>query len=68
MTAEPIPLQKEYAFAEKLGSGSYGSVYKAHRKTGARDVVAIKCVKKSELSKGEIDNIVTEIAYNPETV
>ena len=62
MTAEPIPLQKDYAFAEKLGSGSYGSVYKAHRKTGARDVVAIKCVKKSDLSKGEIDNIVTEIS------
>ena len=40
-----------YAFTEKIGSGSYGSVYKAHFKTGAREVVAIKCVQKSGLSK-----------------
>jgi len=59
---DPTPYLKDYAFVDKLGSGSYGAVYKAHRKTGIRDVVAIKCVKKSNLSKKEIDNIVTEIS------
>ena len=62
MAVEPKPVLKDYAFSEKLGSGSYGSVYKAHKKTGARDVVAVKCVRKSNLSKPEIDNIVTEIS------
>ena len=62
IASEPTPILKDYAFTEKLGSGSYGAVYKAHRKSGARDVVAIKCVKKSNLSKGEVDNIVTEIS------
>ena len=61
-TLEVKPFLKDYTFVEKLGSGSYGAVYKAHRKTGARDVVAIKCVKKSNLSKNEVDNIVTEIS------
>jgi len=60
--SDPTPYLKDYAFVDKLGSGSYGAVYKAHRKTGVRNVVAIKCVKKSNLSKGEIDNIVTEIS------
>jgi len=60
--SNPTPYLKDYAFVDKLGSGSYGAVYKAHRKTGVRDVVAIKCVNKSNLSKGEVDNIVTEIS------
>lgn len=51
-----------YTFAERLGSGSYGNVYKAHGKTGAREAVAVKCVLKSKLCKAEVDNIVTEIS------
>ena len=62
MAAEPTPLLKDFVLTERLGSGSYGAVYKAHRKTGTRDVVAVKCVKKSSLSKREVDNIVTEIS------
>lgn len=51
-----------YSVSDKLGAGTYGEVYKAHRKTGAREVVAIKCVKKSNLTKSEADAIVGEIA------
>ena len=51
-----------YTFAERLGAGSYGNVYKAHGKTGAREAVAVKCVLKSQLCKAEADNIVTEIS------
>ncbi len=57
----PVNL-KNYVFSERLGSGSYGDVYKAHGKTGAREAVAVKCVLKSKLCKAEIDNIVTEIS------
>ncbi len=57
----PVKL-RDYDTTEKLGEGSYGVVYKAHGKTGAREVVAVKCVLKSELSKAETDNLVTEIA------
>jgi len=53
---------KEYNFSDKLGSGTYGAVYKACRKSGTRQVVAIKCVQKSNLSKLETDSIVAEIS------
>ena len=58
----PSPTLPAYSFTERIGTGSYGSVYKAHLKTGSRDVVAIKCIKKSGLAKHEVDNIVNEIS------
>lgn len=56
----PIHL-KEYVVTDKLGSGSYGDVFKAYRKTGTRDVVAVKCVLRGRLSKFEADNLIQEI-------
>ena len=52
----------EYNLSEKLGSGTYGDVYKACRKSGAREVYAIKCVQKSKMTKTESDAIVGEIS------
>ncbi|BFY97177.1 hypothetical protein BsWGS_00217 [Bradybaena similaris] len=57
----PKPSLGQYVFAEKLGSGSYATVYKAYRKTGIREVVAIKCVLKSSLNKASTENLLTEI-------
>ncbi|XP_033339552.2 unc-51 like kinase 3 homolog Aduk isoform X2 [Megalopta genalis] len=56
-----LPSVSDYSLLEKLGSGSYATVYKAIKKDGCRDVVAIKCVDKSSLSKSAVDNLVTEI-------
>ncbi|KAK2587334.1 hypothetical protein KPH14_003051 [Odynerus spinipes] len=56
-----LPSVKDYYLLEKIGVGSYATVYKAVRKEGSRDVVAIKCVDKSTLSKSAINNLVTEI-------
>ncbi|KZC08184.1 PREDICTED: serine/threonine-protein kinase ULK3 [Dufourea novaeangliae] len=56
-----LPSVSDYSLLEKIGSGSYATVYKAFKKDGCREVVAIKCVDKSSLSKSAIDNIVTEI-------
>ncbi|KAI5639328.1 protein kinase domain-containing protein [Phthorimaea operculella] len=52
-----------YVVTEKLGSGSYSTVYKAYTKVGARTTVAIKCVDKSRVkhSGSAIDNLITEI-------
>lgn len=52
-----------YVVTEKLGSGSYSTVYKAHTKVGARSIVAIKCVDKSSIknSGSAVDNLITEI-------
>ena len=53
---------KHYIFSDKLGSGTYGDVYKASKRHGAREVVAIKCVQKTKMSKNEADAIVAEIS------
>ncbi|XP_018401000.1 PREDICTED: serine/threonine-protein kinase ULK3 isoform X2 [Cyphomyrmex costatus] len=52
---------RDYCMLEKIGTGSYATVYKAFRKDGSREVVAIKCVDKGSLSKSAVDNLVTEI-------
>lgn len=56
-----LPSVSDYSLLEKIGSGSYATVYKAFKKDGCREIVAIKRVDKSSLSKSAIDNIVTEI-------
>lgn len=59
-SAVPMYL-KEYIFAEKLGSGTYATVYRAFRKNGNRQVVAVKCITRKSLNKNSEDNLVTEI-------
>ncbi|XP_068627107.1 serine/threonine-protein kinase ULK3 [Battus philenor] len=58
-----FPKIEGYVVTEKLGSGSYSTVYKALTKVGARSVVAIKCVDKSRVkhSGAAVDNLITEI-------
>ncbi|XP_045602321.1 serine/threonine-protein kinase ULK3 [Procambarus clarkii] len=55
------PKVPEYIFAEKIGSGSFADVYKAFKKGKTREVAAIKCVLKSNLSKTALDNLISEI-------
>lgn len=59
-----IPRVPGFILTEKLGSGSYATVYKAFRKGNGtlRQVVAVKCVEKASLSKSAIENLLTEIA------
>ncbi|CAG2164712.1 unnamed protein product, partial [Oppiella nova] len=52
----------EYRFGDLLGKGTYGTVYKAFKKGNPEEVVAIKCVHKSSLSKQSIDDIINEIS------
>jgi len=56
-----IPQVKDYTLVERLGSGSYATVYKGFKKNGPREVVAVKCVEKKQLSGAAVDNIITEI-------
>ncbi|XP_050360175.1 serine/threonine-protein kinase ULK3-like [Nymphalis io] len=58
-----FPKIEGYVVTEKLGSGSYSTVYKAYTKVGARSIVAIKCVDKARVkhSGAAIDNLITEI-------
>ncbi|KAM4675546.1 serine/threonine-protein kinase ULK3 [Discoglossus pictus] len=50
-----------FILTDKLGSGTYATVYKAYRKRNAREVVAIKCVSKKSLNKASVENLLTEI-------
>lgn len=56
------PYVEGYVIVEKIGAGSYSNVYKAFKKDGCREAVAIKVVEKRRLSKSAEDNIVTEIS------
>ncbi|XP_012527854.1 serine/threonine-protein kinase ULK3 [Monomorium pharaonis] len=56
-----LPTVRDYCMLEKIGTGSYATVYKAFKKDGNREIVAVKCVDKSSLSKSAVDNLVTEI-------
>ncbi|XP_013133492.1 PREDICTED: serine/threonine-protein kinase ULK3-like, partial [Papilio polytes] len=58
-----FPKIEGYVVTEKLGSGSYSTVYKAITKVGARSTVAIKCIDKSRVkhSGTAVDNLITEI-------
>ncbi|XP_053693406.1 serine/threonine-protein kinase ULK3 [Sabethes cyaneus] len=57
----PKPDISEYQMLERIGSGTYATVYRAMKKT-TKDVFAIKCVEKASLSKSAVDNIITEIS------
>ncbi|XP_063782446.1 serine/threonine-protein kinase ULK3 [Pseudophryne corroboree] len=55
------PRLDDFILTDKLGSGTYATVYKAYRKRNTREVVAIKCVGKKSLNKVSVENLLTEI-------
>ncbi|XP_069837567.1 serine/threonine-protein kinase ULK3 [Dendropsophus ebraccatus] len=55
------PRLNDFILTDKLGSGTYATVYKAYRKHNTREVVAIKCVSKKSLNKASVENLLTEI-------
>ncbi|XP_059050365.1 serine/threonine-protein kinase ULK3-like isoform X2 [Achroia grisella] len=58
-----FPKVEGYVVTERLGSGSYSTVYKAYTKVGGRSIVAVKCVDRSKVkhSGTAVDNLITEI-------
>ncbi|KAL9696229.1 hypothetical protein quinque_015514 [Culex quinquefasciatus] len=57
----PRPDISAYQMLERIGSGSYATVYRAMLKS-TKEIFAIKCVEKASLSKSAVDNIITEIS------
>lgn len=55
------PKLADFILTERLGSGTYATVYKAYRKGDSREVVAVKVVGKKTLNKASTDNLLTEI-------
>ncbi|XP_013926400.1 PREDICTED: serine/threonine-protein kinase ULK3 [Thamnophis sirtalis] len=55
------PQLEDFLLTERLGSGTYATVFKAYRKKNTREVVAIKCVSKRNLNKASVENLLTEI-------
>ncbi|XP_066492392.1 serine/threonine-protein kinase ULK3 [Tiliqua scincoides] len=55
------PQLEDFILTERLGSGTYATVFKAYRKRNVREVVAIKCVSKKSLNKASVENLLTEI-------
>uniref|UniRef100_I3J457 Serine/threonine-protein kinase ULK3 n=1 Tax=Oreochromis niloticus TaxID=8128 RepID=I3J457_ORENI len=55
------PKLSDFILTERLGSGTYATVYKAYRKGNSREVVAVKVVGKKTLNKASTENLLTEI-------
>ncbi|XP_055010908.1 serine/threonine-protein kinase ULK3 isoform X2 [Boleophthalmus pectinirostris] len=55
------PKLADFILTERLGSGTYATVYKAYRKGDSREVVAVKVVGKKTLNKASTENLLTEI-------
>uniref|UniRef100_A0A4W5JZU8 Serine/threonine-protein kinase ULK3 n=1 Tax=Hucho hucho TaxID=62062 RepID=A0A4W5JZU8_9TELE len=55
------PKLADFILTERLGSGTYATVYKAYRKGDNREVVAVKVVGKKNLNKVSMENLLTEI-------
>ncbi|KAL1007405.1 hypothetical protein UPYG_G00086340 [Umbra pygmaea] len=55
------PKLVDFILTERLGSGTYATVYKAYRKGDNREVVAVKVVGKKSLNKASMENLLTEI-------
>ncbi|CAF3330637.1 unnamed protein product [Rotaria socialis] len=69
---KPLPNLPNYVFGEKLGAGSYGTVYKAKLITTSQSQVnsaacartnfyAIKCINRKSLTKSTQDLLINEI-------
>ncbi|GAB0095081.1 Serine/threonine-protein kinase ULK3 [Sergentomyia squamirostris] len=54
------PKITDYELLEKLGVGSYATVYRCQKKI-SKEIYAVKCVEKGKLTRSSVDNIVTEI-------
>uniref|UniRef100_A0A6B2EG62 Serine/threonine-protein kinase ULK3 n=1 Tax=Phlebotomus kandelakii TaxID=1109342 RepID=A0A6B2EG62_9DIPT len=54
------PKITDYEMLEKLGFGSYATVYRSQKKT-TKEIFAVKCVEKSQLAGSSLENIITEI-------
>ncbi|XP_065589700.1 serine/threonine-protein kinase ULK3 isoform X2 [Cyrtonyx montezumae] len=50
-----------FVLTERLGTGTYATVYKAYGKRDTREVVAVKCVSKRSLNRASVENLLTEI-------
>ncbi|KAM6981401.1 serine/threonine-protein kinase ULK3 [Aplochiton taeniatus] len=55
------PKLSDFILTERLGSGTYATVYKAYRKGDNREVVAVKVVAKKSLNKTSMENLLREI-------
>ncbi|KAM8876692.1 serine/threonine-protein kinase ULK3 [Synchiropus picturatus] len=55
------PKLEDFILTERLGSGTYATVYKAYRKANNREAVAVKVVEKKTLNKASTENLLTEI-------
>eukprot|EP00794_Sanderia_malayensis_P011052 gene11052-12218_t len=55
------PRMDDFVLCEKLGKGTYATVFKGYRKGGNREVVAVKCIDRKTLSKKSRENLIREI-------
>ncbi|XP_046640835.1 serine/threonine-protein kinase ULK3-like [Daphnia pulicaria] len=57
----PLPRLPGFVLQSKIGSGTFSDVYKAYQISSPKQIVAVKCILKNELSANTVNSIVHEI-------
>ncbi|KAG5481463.1 hypothetical protein LSCM1_05472 [Leishmania martiniquensis] len=60
-SSDSIDIQSRYVLIEKIGSGSYGDVWSATRRTGAKDLYAVKRIDKRQAGTKGLRSVMGEV-------
>ncbi|KAG5481782.1 hypothetical protein LSCM4_06857 [Leishmania orientalis] len=60
-SSDSVDVQSRYVLIEKIGSGSYGDVWSAARRTGAKDMYAVKRIDKRQAGTKGLRSVMGEV-------
>nr|CAC07967.1 putative mitogen-activated protein kinase kinase 3 [Leishmania mexicana mexicana] len=60
-SSDTVDVESRYVLIEKIGSGSYGDVWSATRRTGAKDVYAVKRIDKRHAGIKGLRSVMGEV-------
>lgn len=60
-SSDLVPIESRYALMDKIGCGSYGSVWSATRRNGGKDLYAVKRIDKRAAGSKGLNSVMGEV-------
>ncbi|KPA73119.1 putative mitogen-activated protein kinase kinase 3 [Leptomonas pyrrhocoris] len=60
-SSDLVPIESRYAFLDKIGSGSYGDVWRTTRRNGSKDLYAVKRIDKRAAGTKGLRSVMGEV-------